>query len=296
MDGNGAQSTMSGPMGLSQSTAVLATMHQKEQAIAPILERELGLTVTVTTDLNTDRFGTFTRDVPRMGTQLEAARRKAKAALEETGAAVAIASEGAFSPHPAVPLVACDREIVMLIDADLGIEMVGEVLSTETNYRHASIRTVEEAQHFAEEVQFPSHRLVVMADSSVLDTNQMVKGIGTEAELVRAVESMLPSTSTGTVHIETDMRAMYNPTRMGVIAAATEDLVRTIQLRCPACECPGFKVVERRSGLRCSLCHLPTEMIRLAIQRCQRCGHEETLLFPDGLKEADPAQCWNCNP
>ena len=61
--------------------AVLATMHRKEQAIAPVLEEALGLQVEVPPGLDTDRFGTFTREVPRPGTQLATARLKAQAAL-----------------------------------------------------------------------------------------------------------------------------------------------------------------------------------------------------------------------
>ncbi|MEB3214358.1 MAG: DUF6671 family protein, partial [Leptolyngbyaceae bacterium] len=204
------------------STAVLATMHQKEQAIAPIFERELGITITVVPNLNTDQFGTFTRDIPRAGTQTEAARRKAQVALEQTGAEMAIASEGAFFPHPAVPLVACDREIVLLLDSNTGIELIGEVMSTTTNYRQATVRTVEEALTFAQEVQFPSHRLVVGRDAENRAPETLFKGIGTEAELIHAVESTFGASPTRTAYLETDMRAMYNPTRMAVIAEATE--------------------------------------------------------------------------
>lgn len=60
---------------------ILATMHKKEQAIAPLLEKELEVKVVVPEAFNTDIFGTFTRDIKRLGTQLEAARLKAKKAL-----------------------------------------------------------------------------------------------------------------------------------------------------------------------------------------------------------------------
>jgi len=53
----------------SDRLAVLATMHQKERVIAPLLERELGIKVIVPPDFNTDIFGTFTREVKRPGTQ-----------------------------------------------------------------------------------------------------------------------------------------------------------------------------------------------------------------------------------
>ena len=115
--------------GFSSQTAVLATMHEKERAIAPLFLQELGMTVTVMPNFDSDRFGTFTRDVARPGTQIEAARLKAQAVLAMTGETVAIASEGAFSPHPMLPFSACDREIVLILDQTNGIEIVGQALS-----------------------------------------------------------------------------------------------------------------------------------------------------------------------
>ena len=117
-------------------TLVLATMHQKERAIAPLLTQEIGLNVFVLPDFNTDRFGTFTREIKRLGTQLEAARQKARAALEMTGESLAIASEGSFFPHPAFPYVCCDREIVLLLDLTNDLEIIGQEIATETNFVH----------------------------------------------------------------------------------------------------------------------------------------------------------------
>lgn len=72
--------------------AVLATMHQKEKVIAPLLEQELGVKVIVPQDFNTDIFGTFTREVKRLGTQIAAARLKAEKALAVTGETLAIST------------------------------------------------------------------------------------------------------------------------------------------------------------------------------------------------------------
>jgi hypothetical protein len=83
-------------------TGVLATMHQKEQVIAPILEH-LGIKIVVPQGLNTDEFGTFSRDIKRPGDQLQAARLKAERAMALTGLTLAFASEGSFGPHPSIP-------------------------------------------------------------------------------------------------------------------------------------------------------------------------------------------------
>ena len=55
---------------------LLATMHKKETAIAPILEPGLGVKVVVPKDFDTDQFGTFTRNIKRLGNQIETARAK----------------------------------------------------------------------------------------------------------------------------------------------------------------------------------------------------------------------------
>jgi len=52
--------------------AALRTMHGKAAAIAPPLAR-LGITLVVPKGLDTDRFGTFTAEVPRKGTMDDAA-------------------------------------------------------------------------------------------------------------------------------------------------------------------------------------------------------------------------------
>ena len=61
--------------------AVLATMHGKERVIAPLVETRLGLRVRLPGAFDTDRFGTFSGEVKRAGSQIEAARVKIAAAF-----------------------------------------------------------------------------------------------------------------------------------------------------------------------------------------------------------------------
>ncbi|MBF2051447.1 MAG: DUF6671 family protein [Leptolyngbya sp. IPPAS B-1204] len=279
-------------------TAVLATMHRKEDVIAPLLEQQLGLQIVVPQNFNTDRFGTFSREVKRAGSQLEAARIKAQAAMQATGAAIALASEGAFGPHPAMPYLPCNRELVLLLDSQNQLEIVGEALSTETNFSQTQVKTLAEALQFAERVGFPQHGLVVIAGENagtdMVTADQIIKGIVTEAQLVDALEWAL--TQTQTAWIETDMRAMYNPTRMQVIRQATENLIAKIKQFCPRCGRPGFEIRERKAGLPCGLCGLPTALTRAVIYRCQGCGFEQAVEFPDQVTTADPTYCSYCNP
>lgn len=275
-------------------TGVLATMHQKETVIAPILKENLGVQVIVPQELNTDEFGTFTRDVKRPGDQLTVARLKAEKAMALTGLTLAVASEGSFGPHPSIPFVPCDREIVLLCDRDHDLEIVGQAISTDTNYSHQKINSLEAALTFAQKIGFPAHGLVAMSDEQPTQSSQIFKGIIDETQLIEIVTALLKQF--GQVHLETDMRAMYNPTRMNVIAQATHDLISRMSQCCPQCHFPGFAPVERQAGLPCALCGLPTSLTLFVTRRCKKCDFSDASYFPDGREQADPAQCPYCNP
>lgn len=280
----------------SHRVGVLATMHHKEKVMTPLLEQELGIKVVVPQDFNTDAFGTFTREIKRAGDQLEAARRKAKEALALTNQTLAFASEGTFGPHPVIPYISCNREIIVLIDTFNELEIVGQEFSTVTNFNHTTIKTVEEAFDFAQKIGFPEHGLVVMFDSSSESRNEIIKGIVAEKQLTESVELALSKSVNHQAHIETDMRALYNPTRMKNIEKATLDLIRKIKQVCPKCSCPGFDVTRRKQGLPCALCNFPTTLTLVAVYQCQKCNLMQEVLFPDGEEKADPAQCIYCNP
>ncbi|MBW4557449.1 MAG: hypothetical protein KME59_16205 [Trichormus sp. ATA11-4-KO1] len=276
--------------------AVLATMHQKERAIAPILEAELGIQVIVPENFNTDAFGTFTREIKRPGTQIAAAKLKAEKALKLTGETLVIASEGSFAPHPNIPFISSNREIVILLDKKHNLEIIGEEFSLETNHNHLVVENVEQAFEFAHKIGFPAHGLVVMFSEYPQCNQQAIKGIITTEQLVEAVNFVLENSPTGRAHLETDMRAMYNPTRMNNIAKATEDLVRKIKSLCPKCSTPGFAITQKIPGLPCAVCYSPTLLTLTVIYQCQKCGFSQKKPFPHESQYADPAQCMYCNP
>lgn len=280
----------------SNRVAILATMHQKERVIAPIIEPELGIKVLVPHDFNTDIFGTFTRVVKRPGTQIATAKLKAEKALDLTGETLAIASEGSFVPHPILPYIYSNREIVILLDKKNDLEIIGEEFSTETNFNHRIVDNLQAANDFAQKVGFPEHGLVVSFQPSAKDSSEIIKGITTQAKLVEAVNFALSNSGDGKVHLETDMRALYNPTRMNNIAKATHDLLKKINSQCPNCSAPGFDITERIQGLPCAICHMPTTLTQAIIYQCQKCGCSQKKFFPHGIEFAEPAQCMYCNP
>jgi hypothetical protein len=274
-------------------TGVLATMHQKERAIRPVLS-QIGVQIVVPEALNTDEFGTFTREVERTGNQLQAARLKAEKAMALTALDLGFASEGSFGPHPTIPFLSCDRELVVLIDRQHDLEIVGQVISTDTNYSQQQVTTLESAIAFAQKVGFPSHGIVAMPDAHPNPDSPILKGMTDESQLVDAVTELLHQF--GQAYLETDMRAMHNPTRMKVIAQATQDLVTKMSQCCPQCGYPGFTAVERQAGLPCALCQFPTALTLSVTHRCRKCDFSSVSYFPDGQEFADPAQCSYCNP
>lgn len=282
------------PVSLSGRTAVLATMHGKEQAIAPVLAAALDIHVIVPSGFDTDQFGTFTRDIPRTGSQIDAARQKALAAMALTGGDLALASEGSFGPDPSIPWVPCDLELVILIDRHHDLELVGQAHSTATNYRQATVTSLQAALEFAAAAQFPSHALVARVDPAAKDPETLHKGIAREEHLVAIVNQLLASH--GSLWLETDMRAHLNPSRMAVIAQATHHLTKKIQQTCPQCHWPGFDVTRRLPGLPCAQCRLPTALIQTWEYECSRCHHQHRVEFPTGARAADPGQCGFCNP
>lgn len=76
---------MGAPSAYRHEIFAIATMHAKERAVARPFSRWLGAAVTVAPGIDTDTFGTFTGEIVRRGTMLDAARAKALAAVEATG-------------------------------------------------------------------------------------------------------------------------------------------------------------------------------------------------------------------
>lgn len=136
----------SGETSLTGVVAILATQHGKERVIGPVLNEALGLRVECTPDLDTDQFGTFSREIPRRGSPLAAARAKIAAAFEcSPHARVGLASEGSFGPHPPIPFVPPGLELVLLVDRETGFELTGHDATLETNFCHAVVTDVDGA-------------------------------------------------------------------------------------------------------------------------------------------------------
>ena len=275
--------------------AILATMHRKEQVMRPLLERGLGLRLSVPVGFDTDRFGTFSHDISRKGSQLDAARAKIEAAFDDDDdAVVAIASEGSFGPHPLVPFLPLGREMVVMRDRESGMELIGQHADMSANFLHEAVDTLKAAARFAERVGFPRQGLIVLgsADGSPAPDLYLNKEVVTAAELSEAVREAIAVC--GMAYLETDMRAHRNPTRMRAIRRATIDLVRSYRSACPQCAHPGFVVTEHLYGLPCSWCGEPTNELRAKVLACGECGRR--VEQPVQKTTVEPGQCSECNP
>ncbi len=264
--------------------------------MAPLLGQALGLRVERASGLDTDLFGTFSRETPRTGTPLDAARAKVTAAFAcAPHARVGLASEGSFGPHPAIPFLPLGVELVLLSDRETGFELTGHDATPDTNFSHALVTDVDGASAFAQRCGFPAHGLIVIGsvDGRPAPDIALVKDVLDRGTLEAAVRKVLAES--GAAVVETDMRAHRNPTRLRATERATADLVRRYQSRCPACRHRGFDVTEWVPGLPCASCGAPTRDIQDHILSCSSCGHRETRrasLSPT----ADPGRCDYCNP
>ncbi len=270
----------------------LLTQHGKERVLAPVLEPALGCRVERVTGYDTDLLGTFTRDIPRAGAQLEAARTKARLGMQLAGLPLGLASEGSFGPDPFTGMFPWNVEFLIWIDDELELEIVG-VAQGKTNFSHVLAASWEEAETFARFAGFPEHHLVVRPEHE--NDPRLIKGIADWTALRAAFEQALRESESRRVFLETDMRAHANPTRMEVIRLAAEDLVKKLNALCPACGLPGFWIVERLSGLPCADCGAPTRETRAEIHGCLKCAHRETRSRTD-RQTADPGRCDYCNP
>ena len=246
-------------------------------------------------ELDTDILGTFTGEIERHGTPREVALRKARLGMSATGASLGLASEGSFGPHPSVPLVPADHELLAFVDDELGTEVVESVLSLHTNFAHHSAITLADLQDLVVRAHFPSHGLIVRPNSG-LQPDLLFKGITDIGALQEAVERCSSASGDGLAHVETDMRAHMNPTRMRVIGELAERMSRRLATLCPQCATPGWGVVDVVRGLPCESCGYETGLVRAEVHGCPRCEHRQIHPRSDGLRVASAGDCTECNP
>lgn len=269
----------------------LLTQHGKERVLAPIFREALGARIELVSGDDTDRFGTFTREVPRLGNQLEAARAKAARAIELSGLELAVASEGSFSAGP-LGLGSWNLELVVFVDTARKLEIIGRSYHP-GKHTQASVQNLDELHSAARSAGFPEHALVLRPNDE--HDPRCRKGIRSWRDLDREYLAVRRESANGSVFVENDLRAHVHPTRMSHIADAAQDLVRRMRSLCPACGAPGFGVVRMLDGLPCEDCGSPTSQSRGEELGCVACAHRQAVLRSD-RRTATAYYCGACNP
>ena len=272
---------------------ILATMHNKESVIAPQLEAGLSIKVTVPRNFDTDRFGTFTREIKRIENQLDTARMKARAGMKLTGSDLGIASEGSFGSHPKMPFISSNLEIVVIIDKRNDLEIIGHYRSSSVRVQGQTVHTPEEAVSVARSWGFPKQGVIVRLSEK--SNRYIYKDIKTFAKLEEVSKHLLSKWFVSSIFLETDMRAHHCPLRMESIKMATLDLIKNCKSLCPKCDTPGFVITDTVKGLPCNHCNLPTDLVKEIIRSCQKCNFQENKTATDRTY-AEPGECQRCNP
>ena len=272
--------------------ASLLTQHGKEAVICPELQKMSACEVVHIADFDTDQLGAFSREVPRYGSQLDAARKKARIGMDRSGLSIGIASEGAFGKDPYLGQLAWNYEIVVLLDDIRGIEIIGHSNAGAQNVTKP-VSSWDELNALLGKVQFPSHYLTLRPNDP--DHPEYRKGIDRISLLKESYDWARGLSRSGIVFVENDLRAHANPTRMTAILQATQQLAQKMNSVCPACASPGFWITETKRGLPCSLCSAPTHVAMATIWSCLQCDHQDEALIPDRAT-ADPSKCAYCNP
>ena len=274
-------------------TAVLSTKHDKLSLIGPPFERAVGLRVDAVA-VDTDTLGTFTGDVPRLGTPLDTAIAKARLGMSAAGQELGIASEGSIGPDPAVPFVIADRELVVLVDDRAGIVVWETHSSWDIVTATTTVRSGEDLEPFLSRAGFPVHQLIVRPNSGAV--HPIHKGVTSLGDLTTAIGECASVATDGFARVETDLRAHACPSRRTIIAGAAERLARRIAARCPACGAPGWGRVDVLLGVPCAWCGTEVARPRAEIDGCAACEHRATRPVVPPEARADPGECPACNP
>lgn len=264
----------------------VGTQHGKQHQFAPPFRRVLGALLTAPT-VDTDQFGTFSGEVPRTGSPVDAARAKATAAMNAAGVPLGLASEASYGPLPGGWLG--HEEILLFRDDLAAIEIV-------EGYRTASTPPVGQRVSRYDDVRgdlrggLPDQGLIVRPCGA---EGPITKGITADTALRSAIAAAVSVSPDGTALVEPDLRAHHNPGRRIILSRLAETMAYRLATRCPSCGVPGFGRVKSEPGLPCRLCGTPTALRHRDIHACGACGHHETRALP---ATADPADCPSCNP
>lgn len=285
----------------------VGTRHGKERQFRAAFRDVLGAVLVTPDDLDTDRFGTFSGELPRTTTAVEAARAKAHLAMTVTGLPAGIASEASYGTLGELGY-AGHEEVLMFCDAERGIEVLTGHRTLEVpGYPHrvrdpddvpAALRNGLPAQALIVRpaqalIARPAQALIARTTAAV-SANGITKGIVDIPTLQAAITRAVAQSADRHAIVEPDLRAHHNPSRQRVLTRLADSLARRLATPCPACRTPGFGRVSTEPGLPCRGCGMPTSLPLNEIHGCPACDHQASR--PVSGDHADPGNCPRCNP
>jgi hypothetical protein len=271
-----------------------ATNHQKGTAAREPFLRILNTQVEEL-QIDSDRLGTFSGEIERPGSMLDALRGKIKLAREVSRERFILVSEGSFSTAGGFGVIAQGIEMLLLDDAITGTQVIEQHISWDTNYLTAEISKLDELDSFLPRISFGSHGLVLYPCGAT-PSAKLFKGIFDTTLAHEAFQECLAASPVGRVMAMSDMRAHCNPTRMKAISACCELLAKRLATVCSYCGSGGFGITGTVPGLPCESCGFPTARARLEKHTCVVCHATTEQPRSDGKVTADPAECELCNP
>lgn len=273
---------------------VFATNHGKVEAARPPFHDILSAHVEAVA-IDSDSLGTFSGEVERQGSMVDALRGKIQLAQKITDAPLILTSEGSFSSADGFGVLFHGIEMLMLWDRRTGVEILEQYISYETNYATATLRSLSELHEFLKRISFNSHALVLSPEGMPLQGN-VCKGITDRTQAESVFSRQIALSPSQSVMAMSDMRAHLNPTRMKAIGACCELLAKRLTSTCPSCGSGGFGLVATVPSLPCSGCGTPTQRARAEVHCCPFCGNKVERSRSDGKTHALPSECDWCNP
>jgi ribosomal protein S27AE len=272
-------------------TIALATQHGKLAQIAPHFDAFPEWAVKLA-EIDTDVFGTFSGEIPRKLSPRETAIEKARAGAEMLGCDYGLASEGSIGPHPQIPWVTADHELLTLVCLSKNIVVVESHLSTEIQAHKAQVSHETDIDQLIAKLDLPQHGALIHFTEN--NEQHVIKGVLDPNEFTRLLKELSRSTVSD-VHVENDFRAMNSPTRQANISVCAEKLVHRINSTCPECQEIGWGKIGYEYGLPCSECLETVYSVPHSDKLgCVACNHTELVSL--GKQTIDPARCDYCNP
>jgi hypothetical protein len=282
------------PLSFRNSRIVFATNHRKAQVAVEPFRRALGSEIEELA-IDSDRLGTFSGEIERPGTMLDALRGKVQLARKEADSRFVLTSEGSFGGAGGFSLVAQGIELLMLHDSITGVEVIEQYVSWDTNYATSVVTTEQQLLELLKRINFGSHG-VILYPQGLLVAENVRKDFASLDEVRECFNVSQALSPQGGVVVMSDMRAHRNPTRMSAIRACCELLATRLATQCERCASGGFGLVASIPGLPCARCGFPTQRAKGEEHGCVVCGARVERARSDGKLHAEPHECEVCNP